>query len=338
MTAPIEELAPAAPARGDALLRVTDLYTQIAIRGGVVKAVDGVSFDVRRGEIVGLVGESGSGKTMTCLSIIRLLPVAAARTVSGEIWFDGTELLGAPEKVMRGVRGRHIAMVMQDALAALNPVLSVGEQLSEPLRHHFDWSRVRARERVLEVLRSVRIPRPEERLDEYPHQFSGGMRQRIVAAMGLGPTPELMLADEPTTALDVTIQAQFLTLIKELQEQTQMSVLWITHDLGVVAQTCDRVNVMYAGRIVESGSVRRILKRPQHPYTRALLESVPAIGAKRQKLYQIAGQPPDLANLPPGCAFYDRCPLRMEICREQFPPATPDGEGGSVHCWAVGGR
>jgi peptide/nickel transport system ATP-binding protein len=190
---------------------------------------------------------------------------------------------------------------------------------------------------VLEVLEAVRIPRPAERLDEYPHQFSGGMRQRIVAAMGLGTTPSLMLADEPTTALDVTIQAQFLTLIKELQEQTGMSVLWVTHDLGVVAQTCDRVNVMYAGRIVETGSVRRILKKPLHPYTNALLESVPAIGVKRERLYQIAGHPPDLANLPSGCAFYERCPLRMDICREQFPPATSDGEGGTVHCWAVGG-
>jgi oligopeptide/dipeptide ABC transporter ATP-binding protein len=338
MTAPGQTTDRSAPARDDVLLRVTDLHTQIPVRGGVVKAVDGVSFDVGRGEIVGLVGESGSGKTMTCLSIIRLLPVAAARTISGEVWFDGTELLSAPEKVMRGVRGRHIAMVMQDALTALNPVLTIGDQVSEPLRHHFGWSRTKARERVLEVLRAVRIPRPAERLDEYPHQFSGGMRQRIVAAMGIGPSPELMLADEPTTALDVTIQAQFLTLVKELQSQTQMSVLWITHDLGVVAQTCDRVNVMYAGRIVESGTVRRILKQPLHPYTRALLESVPAIGVKRQKLYQIAGQPPDLANLPPGCPFYDRCPLRMEVCREEYPPATPDGDGGMVHCWAVGGR
>jgi oligopeptide/dipeptide ABC transporter ATP-binding protein len=330
-------MEPAAEADEHALLRVSDLRTQIRIRNGVVKAVDGVSFDVRRGEIVGLVGESGSGKTMTCLSIIKLLPVEAARIVSGEVWFDGTELVGASEKVMRDVRGRKIAMVMQDALAALNPVLSVGDQVAEPLRHHFGWSRARAKARALEVLAAVRIPRPEERLEEYPHQFSGGMRQRIVAAMGLGPSPSLMLADEPTTALDVTIQAQFLTLVKELQAETGMSVLWITHDLGVVAQTCDRVNVMYAGRIVESGNVRRILKRPLHPYTNALLESVPAIGVKRERLYQIAGHPPDLSNLPPGCPFYERCPLRMDICREQFPSATPDGEGGSVNCWAVSG-
>jgi oligopeptide/dipeptide ABC transporter ATP-binding protein len=333
----VAQAAPTAPDRGDALLDVRELKTQIKIRNGVVKAVDGVTFDVRRGEIVGLVGESGSGKTMTCLSIIRLLPVEAARIISGEVWFNGTELLAASEKVMRDVRGRQIAMVMQDALAALNPVLTVGDQVAEPLRHHFGWSKVRARARVLEVLEAVRIPRPAERLDEYPHQFSGGMRQRIVAAMGLGPTPSLMLADEPTTALDVTIQAQFLTLVKELQAKTGMSVLWITHDLGVVAQTCDRVNVMYAGRIVESGSVRRILKKPLHPYTNALLESVPAIGVKRERLYQIAGHPPDLSNLPAGCAFYERCPLRMDICREQFPPATPDGDGGSVHCWAVSG-
>jgi oligopeptide/dipeptide ABC transporter ATP-binding protein len=322
-------------AKGDALLSVRDLRTHIQTRRGVVKAVDGVSFDVGRGEIVGLVGESGSGKTMTCLSVIRLLPVSAARIVSGEVWFDGTELLAASEGKMRQIRGRHIAMVMQDALAALNPVLTVGDQVGEPLRYHFDRSRTSVGQRVLEVLRAVRIPRPDERVVEYPHQFSGGMRQRIVAAMGLGPSPELMLADEPTTALDVTIQAQFLTLMKELQLQTGMSVLWITHDLGVVAQICDRVNVMYAGRIVERGAVRRILRRPLHPYTNALLESVPTIGAKRPKLYQIAGQPPDLANLPRGCPFYDRCPLRMDVCREEFPPATPDGDGGSVHCWAV---
>ncbi len=337
MTGEIEP-NPTAADSDDYLLRVVDLRTQIGTRdGSVVKAVDGVSFGVRRGEIVGLVGESGSGKTMTCMSIIRLLPVQSARIVSGEVWFDGIELIGASEKVMRDVRGRRIAMVMQDSLSALNPVLNIGDQVSEPLRHHFDWSRGRALERTLTVLESVRIPRPAERLEDYPHQFSGGMRQRIVAAMGLGPFPSLMLADEPTTALDVTIQAQFLTLIKELQAETGMSMLLITHDLGVVAQTCDRVNVMYAGRIVESGKVRRVLRRPLHPYTKALLEAVPAIGAKRERLHQIAGQPPDLANLPPGCPFYDRCPMRMEVCREQFPGATPDGDDGSVHCWAVDG-
>jgi peptide/nickel transport system ATP-binding protein len=188
---------------------------------------------------------------------------------------------------------------------------------------------------VVEVLEAVRIPNPERRLDEYPHQFSGGMRQRVLAAMALGPSPDLILADEPTTALDVTIQAQFLTLVRRLQRDTKTSVLWVTHDLGVVAQTCDRVNVMYAGRIVESGSVRRILNEPQHPYTVALMESVPRLGEKRERLYQIAGQPPDLLNLPSGCPFYDRCPLRMDICRAEYPPATSVGRDGYVHCWAA---
>ena len=319
----------------ESLLEIVDLRTFINTRQGVLKAVDGASFTVRRGETVGLVGESGSGKTMTCLSVMRLLPVASAEIVGGEVWFDGKNLLEASESEMRRVRGRDIALIMQDALAALSPVLSIGEQVGEPLRHHFSYSDADVRSRVIEVLDAVKIPRPSERLKEYPHQFSGGMRQRIVAAMGLGTSPSLILADEPTTALDVTIQAQFIMLIRELQEETGMSVLWVTHDLGVVAQTCDRVNVMYAGRVVESGEVRRILKEPLHPYTIALMESVPSIGTKRKKLYQIAGQPPDLRNLGTGCPFYDRCPARMDICRDEFPPATDDGAGGLVHCWAV---
>jgi oligopeptide/dipeptide ABC transporter ATP-binding protein len=319
----------------ETLLDVVDLRTYINTRQGTVKAVDGATFSVRRGETVGLVGESGSGKTMTCVSVMRLLPVASAEIVSGEVWFDGKNLLDASEAEMRQVRGRDIALIMQDALAALSPVLTVGDQIGEPLRHHLSYSKVDARSRVIEVLDAVRIPRPSERLNEYPHQFSGGMRQRIVAAMGLATSPSLILADEPTTALDVTIQAQFIMLIRELQEQTGMSVLWVTHDLGVVAQTCDRVNVMYAGRIVESGEVRRILREPLHPYTRALMESVPTIGTRREKLYQIAGQPPDLRKLGTGCPFYERCPARMDVCKEEFPPAVEDGSGGYVHCWAV---
>jgi oligopeptide/dipeptide ABC transporter ATP-binding protein len=319
----------------ETLLDVVDLRTYINTRQGTVKAVDGATFSVRRGETVGLVGESGSGKTMTCVSVMRLLPVASAEIVSGEVWFDGKNLLDASEAEMRQVRGRDIALIMQDALAALSPVLTVGDQIGEPLRHHLSYSKVDARSRVIEVLDAVRIPRPSERLNEYPHQFSGGMRQRIVAAMGLAMSPSLILADEPTTALDVTIQAQFIMLIRELQEQTGMSVLWVTHDLGVVAQTCDRVNVMYAGRIVESGEVRRILREPLHPYTRALMESVPTIGTRREKLYQIAGQPPDLRKLGTGCPFYERCPARMDVCKEEFPPAVEDGSGGYVHCWAV---
>src|SRR5918995_2228327 len=310
-------------AAADVVLRVEGLQTHIAVRRGVVKAVDGVSFTIRRGETVGLVGESGSGKTMTLMSIMRLLPVAAARIVGGRIWFEGRDLLQEGEEAMRHIRGARIALIMQDALTALNPVLTVGDQVTEPLRYHPDRSSGSPRDRAIDVLRAVRIPDPERRLDEYPHQFSGGMRQRTLAAMALGPSPDLILADEPTTALDVTIQAQFLTLVRRLQRETNASTLWVTHDLGVVAQTCDRVEVMYAGRILESGDVRRILRQPRHPYTVALMESVPQLGQKRERLYQIQGQPPDLLQLPPGCPFYDRCPLRMEVCRESFPPATP---------------
>ena len=326
---------PSARAAGDELLRVEGLKTHIFLRNGIVKAVDGVSFTIRRGETVGLVGESGSGKSMTLMSIMRLLPVAAARVVEGTVWFDGKDLLRLSEPAMRQYRGARIGLIMQDALTALNPVLTVGDQMAEPLRYHRRPSDGPVDQRVIEVLESVRIPNPEQRLGEYPHQFSGGMRQRVLAAMALGPSPDLILADEPTTALDVTIQAQFLTLIRSLQRETHASALWVTHDLGVVAQTCDRVNVMYAGRIVESGDVRRILSKPQHPYTYALMESVPKLGEKRERLYQIAGQPPDLLNLPPGCPFYDRCPLRMDICRREYPPATPVAPDGYVHCWAA---
>jgi oligopeptide/dipeptide ABC transporter ATP-binding protein len=319
----------------DDVLRVVDLQTHIYLRQGVVKAVDGVSFTVRRGESVGLVGESGSGKTLTCLSIMKLMPVPSAHIVGGEIWFGDTNLIDAPESEMRHYRGRQIAMIMQDPLAALNPIMSIGEQVGEPIRYHLKLTPKERLKRVIETLRSLRIPNPAERLAEYPHQFSGGMRQRIVAAMGVATAPSLIIADEPTTALDVTIQGQFLALMRELREKTQMSVLWVTHDLGVVAQVCDRVNVMYAGRIVEGGDVRRIFASPQHPYTRALMASVPVLGSKQDRLYQIEGQPPNLLNLPPGCPFYDRCPLRMEICRQEYPAATPIGEDGFVHCWAV---
>jgi oligopeptide/dipeptide ABC transporter ATP-binding protein len=267
---------------------------------------------------------------------MRLMPVPSAKIVAGDIWFEGKNLIHESESSMRHIRGGRMAMIMQDPLAALNPVLSIGDQVEEPLRYHLVHSRRARRARALEVLRAVRIPQPNERLGSYPHQFSGGMRQRIVAAMGLGTSPGLIIADEPTTALDVTIQAQFLSLLRDLQAQTGMTLLWVTHDLGVVAQICDRVNVMYAGRIVESGGVRRILKNPLHPYTAALMESVPAIGVKRKRLYQIPGQPPDPMNLPPGCPFYERCPLRMEICRTEYPPATPVGIDGFVHCWARG--
>lgn len=318
---------------GTALLQVRDLRTHIRVREGVIPAVDSVNFDLRRGEAVGLVGESGSGKTTTGLSLLRLLPPAAT-VIGGSVMLSGVDLLTLREHELRRIRGRHIAMIMQDPLSALNPVLTIGDQVGEAIKYHSRLSKAAIRARVLEVLTSVRIPHPEDRLNQYPHQFSGGMRQRIGAAMALAASPEIVIADEATTALDVTIQAQFLSLMRSLQAREGLALLWITHDLGVVAQVCDRVNIMYAGRIVESGTVRRILREPLHPYTAALLASVPTIGRRRPRLHQIAGHPPDLTRLPTGCRFYDRCPIRREICRDQYPPATvlPDG---IVHCWAV---
>ena len=315
------------------LLRVEGLKTYFFQRNTVLKAVDGVSFTVGVGEAIGLVGESGSGKTMTCLSLMQLVPKPGARIVEGEVWFRDQNLLSLPEHEMRQYRGRKMAMIMQDPQTSLNPVYTVGNQVAEPVHLHLKQRGQRALERVLESLRAVRIPNPEQRLNQYPHQFSGGMRQRVVAAMGLTTYPELLIADEPTTSLDVTIQAQFLRLIRELQQEKGTSVIWVTHDLGIVAQMCDRVNVMYAGRIVESAPVRKIYKEPQHPYTKALLESVPIMGVKRDRLSQIEGQPPDLRNIPTGCPFWPRCTSAMDICHEEYPPRTSLGGDDFVHCW-----
>jgi oligopeptide/dipeptide ABC transporter ATP-binding protein len=315
------------------LLRVEGLKTYFFQRNAVLKAVDGVSFTIQPGEAVGLVGESGSGKTMTCLSLMRLVPRPGARIVEGGVWFKGENLLELPENRMREYRGRRMAMIMQDPQTSLNPVYTVGEQVAEPVRLHLKERGQQVLDRVLESLRAVRIPRPELRLKQYPHQFSGGMRQRVVAAMGLTTEPELLIADEPTTSLDVTIQAQFLGLIRDLQRESGTSVIWVTHDLGIVAQMCNRVNVMYAGRIVESGPVRQIYKEPQHPYTRALLASVPVMGTKRERLYQIEGQPPELRDIPQGCPFWPRCPEAMDKCKEQYPPRTSLGGEDFVHCW-----
>ena len=319
--------------KGSTLLRVEGLKTYFFQRNAVLKAVDGVSFTVREGEAVGLVGESGSGKTITCLSLMRLVPKPAARIVEGEIWFRDQNLLSLSGHEMRQYRGHKMAMIMQDPQTSLNPVYTIGNQVAEPVHLHLKERGQRALERVLESLRAVRIPNPEQRLNQYPHQFSGGMRQRVVAAMGLTTYPELLIADEPTTSLDVTIQAQFLRLIKELQQEKGTSVIWVTHDLGIVAQMCDRVNVMYAGRIVESAPVRNIYKEPQHPYTKALLDSVPIMGVKRDRLSQIDGQPPDLRSIPTGCPFWPRCPSAMDICHEEYPPRTSLGGDDFVHCW-----
>lgn len=317
------------------LLRIVDLTTEVVRNRSVLTPVDRISFTVGRGESVGIVGESGSGKTMTCLSVMRLLPKRSTRVASGRVWFDGVDLLSLSEKAMRAYRGRRIAMIMQDSLSAFNPVLTIGDQVTEPARHHLQMSLRSSRERGVGLMRALAIPRAEDRLGNYPHQFSGGTLQRHAAAMGLIASPDLIIADEPTTALDVTTQAQFLTLVRELQQERGVAVVWITHDLGVTAQVCDRVNVMYAGRIVESGTVRRVLKRPLHPYTQALVRAVPAVGEKQRRLYQIPGQAPDLGAPWTGCAFASRCPVALGVCREQAPPMRDDGEGGHVACWAV---
>ena len=311
------------------LLRVEDLRTYIQLRDGVVKAVDGVSFTVGTGESVGLVGESGSGKTMTCLSIMRLMPVPSARIVGGDVWFEGRNLATESESSMQHIRGRRMAMVMQDPLAALDPVLSVGDQVDEPLRYHTPMPKSARRNRVLEVLKAVRIPKPEERLGNYPHQFSGGMRQRIVAAMGLTTSPALVIADEPTTALDVTTQHQILLLLRELVEEFGISLLFVTHDFGVVAELCDDLCVIYAGQTVEAGKVGAILDAPSHPYTRALLACHPD---RATSFIGIPGMVPSPLSRPAGCLFAPRCRDVRPACLEAPPPQGRAQSGVEVRC------
>jgi peptide/nickel transport system ATP-binding protein len=310
----------------DALLEVRDLRTYIYTRRGVVKAVDGATFVVRRGETLGIVGESGSGKSMTCLSILRLVPEPGGRIVGGEIVFDGEDLLAKSPEEMRRLRGSRIAMILQDPMASLNPALTVGEQIAETLRLHRGLRGRALDERILELLRQVRISDPERRVHAYPHQMSGGIRQRVAGAIAISCQPSLLIADEPTTSLDVTIQAQYLRLLKEIQGETDLAMVFVTHDLGIVAKLCDRVAVMYAGRIVEMGTTREIFNRPRHPYTIGLLNCLPMLRRDRP-LRAIEGQPPDLANVPPGCSFAPRCPLAEPACQEQRPAldrAAPD--------------
>lgn len=306
----------------DSILEVTDLQTSYISMGGqrVVQALDGASFSIQRGECLGLVGESGSGKTTACLAIVGLLP-RAARIDGGSVQFDGKELLGPETVDMHAIRGRRIAMILQDPMASLNPLLTIFDQVAEPAFHHRRTNGRALKEHVLSLLNSVRIPSPERRMNEYPHQMSGGMRQRVVGAIALSAGPELIIADEPTTNLDVTIQAQYLNLLKDLQRRTGVALLFVTHNLGIVARMCDRVAVMYAGRIVEQGPVRTLFKSPRHPYTQALLGSIPKLGSK-DPLYAIPGQPPDLSNLPTGCAFHPRCPHAFERCRAEAPGET----------------
>jgi oligopeptide/dipeptide ABC transporter ATP-binding protein len=298
----------------------------------VVRAVDEVSLTLRPGETLGVVGESGSGKTTLALTILRLLP-PAARIVSGALRFDGEDLLAKSPNEMRRIRGKRIAMILQDPMASLNPLFTVGDQVAEPVRVHEHASRRSARERAGALLRAVRIPAAAQRLREYPHQMSGGMRQRIVGAIAISCEPQLLIADEPTTSLDVTIQAQYLKLLRDIQREHGLALIFITHNLGIVARMCDSVAVMYAGRVIESGPVRQIFNAPAHPYTQALIESIPRLGGGPERLMAIDGQPPDLATLPRGCSFQARCPRVVDRCREDDPPAVQLSTEHSARCW-----
>ncbi len=316
------------------LLEVRDLKTHFFADGGVVKAVDGVSFDVRPGETVAIVGESGSGKSVSALSILRLIPDPPGEIVGGEIHFEGQDLLELDEEEIRDIRGNRIAMIFQEPMTSLNPVLTIGRQVAEPIELHRGLDRKTLLDKCIELLRKVQIPDARHRLKSYPHQFSGGMRQRAMIAMGLGCEPRLIIADEPTTALDVTVQAQILELLKDLTRETDASLILITHDLGVVARYADRVNVMYAGRIVERGTARDIYNTPRHPYTIGLMVSVPRLDeAVKTRLEAIDGQPPDLADAPPGCPFHPRCAHAEQRCAQELPPLTQVGGEHWKACW-----
>ena len=315
------------------LLRVKDLRAYyFGFRGTrVVKAIDGVSFSLEAGETFGLVGESGCGKTSTCHAIVRLLP-ASARIVGGRIELEGEDLLGKSQAEMREIRGRRIATILQDPMASLDPLFTIYDQVAEPAYYHRALRGPRLRQRVKELLSAVRIPSPERRMKDLPHQMSGGMRQRIVGAIALAGGPQVIIADEPTTNLDVTIQLQYLNLLKDLQRASGVALIFVTHNLGIVAKMCDKVAVMYAGKIVEMQSVRGLFYNPRHPYTRALLNSIPKLGTKAP-LYIIPGQPPDLSHLPAGCSFQPRCASAMERCRVEEPSEQHLDDGATTRCW-----
>jgi oligopeptide transport system ATP-binding protein len=319
---------------GENILQVKDLEISFNTYGGEVQAVRSVSFDLRRGETLAIVGESGSGKSVTAKSIMRLLPEANSIIKGGEAVFEGQNLLSLSEKQMQGIRGSKIAMVFQDPMTSLDPTMRVGRQITESLKKHLGMSGSRANERAVELLEMVGIPNTEDRVRQYPHQFSGGMRQRVVIAIALACDPQILIADEPTTALDVTIQAQILELLRDLQERIGTSVILITHDLGVVAQTAHRVAVMYAGKVVETGTVREIFYNPQMPYTWGLLSSIPLLTADRsQDLIPIPGSPPDMLDPPTGCPFTPRCPYAMQICAEEMPDYTTFSAEHRAACW-----
>jgi oligopeptide transport system ATP-binding protein len=319
----------------DNLLEIKNLKTVFDTEDGIVKAVNGVSYPLAPGEVLGVVGESGCGKSVHALSIMRLIQIPPGEIVDGEILFEGRDLLRLSEREIRQVRGGEIAMVFQDPMSSLNPVFTVGFQIIEALKLHTDLNNKAAKTRAAELLSLVGIPEPEKRLDNYPHQFSGGMRQRAMIAMALSCEPKLLIADEPTTALDVTIQAQIVDLVVHLQEEMGMAVMWITHDLGIVAEMAHRINVMYAGYIIERGNSRDIFKRTRHPYTKGLLGSLPKIDeSPGTKLTAVPGLPPDLVRLPQGCPFYARCSYRRDHCQNEMPPLeTSDTDEHLVACW-----
>jgi oligopeptide/dipeptide ABC transporter ATP-binding protein len=304
---------------GAPLLRIQGVSVVFRTGGGVVRAVDDVSYDIRRGETLAVVGESGSGKTVTALSILKLLPMPPAEVTSGKILLGDEDLLAATEDRLREIRGNDVAMIFQEPMTSLNPVFDIGDQIGEVLELHRGLSKEEARAETLRLLRLVRIPAPEQRIDEYPHQLSGGMRQRVMIAMALACSPQVLIADEPTTALDVTVQAQILDLLRSLQERLGMSVLLITHDLGVVAETATRVVVMYAGQVVERASAKDLFEKPRHPYTAGLFRSLPRIDQDDDRLEPIEGTVPDALNFPPGCRFHPRCPHAMDVCRTTPP-------------------
>jgi peptide/nickel transport system ATP-binding protein/oligopeptide transport system ATP-binding protein len=323
------------------VLDVRGLKTVFRTRGGEVHAVNTVSFDLKPGELLGVVGESGSGKSVTMMSLIRLLPSPPADVREGQVLFDGTDLLTCSDQRLRDIRGGKIGFIFQDPMTSLNPVFTVGFQIMEPLRRHMGLNKAQAANRAGELLELVGIPAARARLKDYPHQFSGGMRQRVMIAIALACDPQVLIADEPTTALDVTIQAQILELVKELRQKLGMAIVWITHDLGVIAGIADRVMVMYGGQVVEQAPVKELFRNPQHPYTRALLKTVPGVlGERPEKLNVIEGQPPILMAEPTSCAFRDRCAYAFDRCGRENPPRIPVGAGHDVACFwdpATGG-
>jgi len=316
------------------LLELRNVSTHYVSAQGtrVVRAVDDVSLTLRARDTLGIVGESGSGKSTLALTMLRVLP-KAARIVSGQMLLDGEDLVTKSEEEMRAIRGKKIAMILQDPMASLNPLFTIGNQVGEPVRLHNKVGRKEAWRRAIELLKSVRIPAPETRVGQYPHEMSGGMRQRIVGAIGISCDPRLLIADEPTTSLDLTIQAQYLNLLRDLQAEHGLGLVFITHNLGIVAKMCNLLAVMYAGRVVESGPVSRVFNTPYHPYTEALLNSIPRMSRERTRLMAIDGQPPDMSALPKGCAFAARCPKVFDRCRQEAPPAFVPEPGRIARCW-----